>query len=171
MIIRTTASLAKRLKLKLGPTSEKSTTTLGDWYCNDVILNRRHFILGVSSNSRVALLIHAAPYSSFFKRLPVAIHQLAVAIGVNEEGLKSELVAMASVTLAKTEDRSIIGSMTDYRRNLEYMIEARRLDLDDLISISLRLSSIPCLVMEPSFPQDMALIKFGQNPQKHLVEF
>ncbi len=169
MIIRPTASLAKRLKLKLAATSEKSTTALGDWYCNNVILGRRHFILGVSSASRIAVLIEAAPYAAFPARMSAAINELALAIGIHKVALELEVSEMSTSAFAKTEDRSIIGSMNDYRRHLEYMSAAHALDLKNLLSVSLRLSSIPCLVMKPSFPQDAAFLRFGQAPKRKSI--
>lgn len=169
MIIRPTASLAKRLKLKLSPTGEKSTTVLGDWYSNEVVLDRRQFILSVSSTSRLAVLLAAAPYSTFAKRLPEAIAEVALAVGVQNANVDSELLEMSEVILAKADNRSITGSMNDYKRHLQRLNQTDRTELDSLISISLWLSSIPCLVMKPAFPTEAALKLFGQKPQKKFI--
>lgn len=170
VIIRPTLSLAKRLKLKLGPTAEKSTTRLGDWYAIDLVLNRRQFILSVSSTTRLGVMIEAAPYLSFPTRLPNKISELILEIGVKDASVTSELTEMKEVTFAKTEDRSIIGSMNDYRRHLHHMVQVGRFDLNNPISMSLWLSAMPSLVMEAVFPQDATLMAFGQPPLKKLVK-
>jgi hypothetical protein len=164
LILRPTLSLAKRMKVKLEPSTGVSTTRLGDWYAVDLVLNRRQFVLAVSSESRLGIVISAAPYSTIRSRLPDAVSQVLAAMGVPAEKIAAESERMGEVRLAKTKDRSIIGSMNDYCKHLTYMAQIRRLDLSDLISMSLWISAIPSLVMEPAFPQDAALMLFDQPP-------
>lgn len=106
VIIRPTASLAKRMKVKLTPTDVEPTTRLGDWYAMDIVLSKNQFILCVSSTSRLSVVLEAAPYASFPKRLSVALGAVLRSIGVSGSDSEDEINRMSDVVLAKTVDRS-----------------------------------------------------------------
>lgn len=121
LIIRPTASLAKRMKVKLEPSFAESTTALGDWYAVDLVLNRKQFVLAVNSKSRLGLVLAAAPYVSFPERLLQRLQEVLNSYEVPKEKIEAEIHSMSEFVLAKTLDKSILGSMNDYRKNLEYM--------------------------------------------------
>ena len=133
MIIRPTASLAKRMKIKLMPTDQKSTTRLGDWYAVDFVLNRKQFILCVSSESRLAVVMEAAPYAMFPNRLCDAVTEVIRAIGLKETFIQEERCQMDEYVLAKTQNKSILGSMNDYRVQLEALDHTDRLSYNDTL--------------------------------------
>ncbi len=138
---------------------------MGDWYAVDLVLNRRQFILAVSSESRIAVVVPAAPYSTFPSRLPVAVADVLVSMQVTAANIASEVNEMQDIFLAKTESRSIIGSMNDYRKHLEMMAELGRLNIDHPHMMSLRLSGTPSLVMPGVWPQKVTMKLFGQPEQ------
>ncbi len=72
IIIRPTASLAKRMKVRLKPDVGSSSTRLGDWYAMDIVIDRQQYILCTSEKSRLPIVISAAPYATFPSRLPMA---------------------------------------------------------------------------------------------------
>ena len=163
-VIRPTQSLGKRMGLKLTSTPSTSTTRLGDWYATDLVLNRRQFVLSVSGKTRIAVLTKAAPYSTFPERLPSAISEVLLALGISAENVAAEMKEMNGIHLAKTESRSIIGSMVDYCKHLQFVAEARRFNLEDPVTISFWLSAIPSLVMEEVFPDKATFKAFDQPP-------
>lgn len=170
VIIRPTASLAKRMRVKLeSAPAPSSTTRLGDWYALDVVLHRRQFILAVNSESRTAVVIPAAPYASFPARLPGAIAEVLGEMGVKPESIQNELEEMIEVALAKTDNRSVVGTLKDYRKHLEFMADAGRLNMHSPIDMSLRLCGIPSLVMPGTWPQDVTLKLFEQPPSNKRV--
>ena len=89
IIIRPTASLAKRMRVKLLGNDVTSTAQLGDWYANDIVLNRKQFTLCASSTSRLAVILDAAPYATFPDRLSDAVLKIFEQEPARQELLKS----------------------------------------------------------------------------------
>lgn len=164
IIIRPTVNLAKRMKIKLQPTTDKSDSLLGDWYAIDLVLNRKQFILCVSSLSRLAVVMEAAPYANFPERLCDAVAEVLRAIGVEESSIQTERSRMDKFTLAKTENKSILGTINEYRFQLDHIDRLGRLDLNDTLKMSLSLSKMISLVLPDGYPRDATLKLFGQNP-------
>jgi len=63
----------------------------------------------------------------------------------------------------------MIGTMNEYRKHLKYMADVGALGLDDLHSLSLKISATPSLVMPGVWPQDVTMGIFGDAPMKKLV--
>lgn len=166
MIIRTTASLAKRMKIKLGSTDQKSSTKMGDWYALDCVVARKQFIMCVSSLTRLVVVLEAAPYAQFPERICDAVTEVLKAIGVNNFSIKEERNQMYEFSLAKTDNKSILGTMNDYRYQLESWHQADRMNLNDTLAMSIYLSETPSLVLPDTWPTDAALKCFGQSPPK-----
>lgn len=72
----------------------------------DIVLSKNQFILCVSSTSRLSVVLEAAPYASFPKRLSVALGAVLRSIGVSGSDSEDEINRMSDVVLAKTVDRS-----------------------------------------------------------------
>jgi hypothetical protein len=85
------------------------------------------------------------------------------ALGVDAEGVSHELRAMSEVRLGRTVDRSVLGSLNDYVRLLDW--EDR--DLTPL-QVSVRLSETPCIAMD-LFPDAATrmLLKSHSKPAPH----
>ena len=164
IVIRPTADLAKRMKVKLSTADEQSSTLLGDWYALDLVLDRQQYILCVSENGRLPLVLRAAPYTNFHKRLPSAIADLLYGIGVPREKAEQEISKMENSVLAKTVNRSVLGSMNECRFSLQAHAQAGRLQHDPL-RMSLWLADLISLVLPPDYtPKDAVLRLFGEPP-------
>ena len=166
IIIRPTASLAKRMKVKLDGNDETSTTRMGDWYANDIVLNRKQFILCASSTSRLAVILDAAPYVTFPDRLSDAVTGVLRAIGVDESKIQEERIHMNGFKIAKTANKSILGSLNEYKFQLEAFSQMGRLNFNDTLEMSLSLSKMISLVIPEGYPKDAALKFFGQESSK-----
>lgn len=163
LILRPTASLAKRMKLKLSKTDLTSDTALGDWYALDFILSRKQFIMCTSQKSRLAVIMKAAPYVTFPNRIQNAVGDVLKFIGVSDLNIEAEKNKMSKFVIAKTEDRSILGTMNDYRFQLEFNDHSGRLDLNNPLLMSKHLSKMISLVLLEGYPMDAALKLFGQE--------
>ncbi len=161
--IRPTAKLAKRMGVKLQSTNQTSTTVLGDWYAHSVVFESKQLILCISSTTRFCLVMKAAPYASFPQRFPKALEELLLAIGVKEESVQKELGEMKDIILAKTIDRSILGSLTDNKQCLEYTQYRGFLNSNDPLSMSLEISENGTLRIPEFIPKDRVLKFFGQE--------
>jgi len=149
VILRPTASLAKRMKVKLQPSDQSSSTRLGDWYALDIVLSRKQFILCVSSKSRLAVVLEAAPYATLPDRLSDAVTEVLREIGVSEGMIQEERAEMAQVVLAKTLNKSILGTMNDYRFQLEWADQVDKFRLEETLKMSMYLGKIISLAFEP----------------------
>lgn len=161
LVIRPTASLARKMGTRLETDAEASTTVMGDWYANGLVLSRKQYILCMSEKARLPLLLAAAPYSSFHERLIPAIGDLLLAIGVPNDKVERELGEMESGCLAKTESRSLLGSMTEIAYQCEAYDRDGHFDHTDLLAMSIWAADIISLVLEAYTPKEAALHLFG----------
>lgn len=175
LVLRPTASLAKRMKLKLQKSEETSSGRLGDWYANDIILNRKQYILCVSENARLSVLLNAAPYATWPTRLATPLKELLLGIGVDEDAVEKELAQMSEIKLAKTRSRSVLGSIRDVSLNLQaFEMQGRLLDtraatfwLADMISLILPLGTPKNTVLSILAPRMAKIIPL--HPQGETV--
>lgn len=161
LVLRPTASLAKRMKVKLVERKEKSTTRLGDWYALDVIIGRKQYILCVSEHGRLPVLLEAAPYAEFPERLLQETAEILRAIGISETKISSEINEMKISVLAKTANRSILGSMNEYRFMLETTYKVGQFDSERPQELSLYLADMISLILPDGTPKWTALKIFS----------
>jgi len=153
VIIRPTATLAKRARVQPETKlTSKSSTRLGDWYALDFVIQRRQYILCLSENARLSVVLSAAPYSTFFVRLLHSLKKILKALGVEQGEIDLELDEMKKVAFAKTLNRSIIGSLNEARRMLEGEADIGRFQQEDLIAEALYLADVPSSVLSRVFP-------------------
>jgi len=57
VVLRPTARLALKLRMRLAEFNHQSTTRLGDWYATDLNLGRRRLVICVSELSRLAVVL------------------------------------------------------------------------------------------------------------------
>ena len=143
------------MKVKLPSGAGVSSTKLGDWY---PVFNSevRQFILAVSSKTRLGVVLNAAPFASFPQRLPGAVLELLISIGVPEPIARQETGEMVESRLLKTEDRSIVGTLNEYRFQLEAWASYTREDLSQTLNMSLHLSKTISLKLPEGYPRDAA---------------
>lgn len=150
--IRPTSNLAKRMHIKLGLENSKPTTRLGDWHAMELSIFRQQMILCVSENGRLPVLMPAAPYSEFQNRLPLRLAEVLMDIGIHRELINDELKRMTEYQIAKTNNRSVVGTMKDYRDHIIYKQEYDRTQIYSFLEGSIYLAETPCLKMEHTFP-------------------
>jgi hypothetical protein len=66
-------------------------------------------------------VLDAAPYASIPERLPPAVGALLERIGPPREAIEREIAAMRTISIAKTNSRSVLGSLNEY----EWMLRCR----------------------------------------------
>ena len=159
------------MKIKLPVNTSTSSGKLGDWYCADIQLSKRQFIIAVSGTTRLAVLMEAAPYATFPTRLSLSIAQVLKTFEVPQHIIEQEISSAGEIALGKTDNRSILGSLNDYCGHLRFISDSGQLDLSNLADVSAWLSSIPSLVMEAVFPYEAARELFGLEKDKRQCHF
>jgi Domain of unknown function (DUF6933) len=137
----------RRLFRDLPPSSEPaatSDTALGDWYVNRLVVDRRPLLLLVSSTSLLSLLVPARDVRALPDHLPRLIGSRLRRLGVGEELIRPELAAMTPVVVAPTVDRSVMGTVVDFAKDIPYRLEIGGWDDSTLPFVEARLAETPC---------------------------
>ena len=118
-----------------------STTTLGDWYAT-ALFWRPHVALFVNERTRLPVFVSLAPAKTLVSRFVTHLAVVLAVHGVDPRFIGSELAHMTEHRLAKTANRSVVGTMTEF----SFLAEAARAHdgVDDLLALSLRLAGTPC---------------------------
>jgi hypothetical protein len=162
--IRPTQSLAKRMKIRLSESRTQSTTILGDWFAQDFVFEKRQLIFCMSENGRLPVIMPAAPYSQFPNRLADQVLHVLHEIGVESSKAKREWNQMLEFSVAKTNNRSVIGTMKQLRLDLEYSNPPGGLNREDPLSLSLFLArSAGTMTLSEFHPREAVLKLFGEQ--------
>jgi hypothetical protein len=149
--LRCTQKLAKRLKQPLEAVdSVQSDARLSEWTCHLVQFGRTQLIFCVNHQTLLTVLLPAAPAKTFPLRLRVALGKLLHGLGIDDEAVSAELQSFASYAFAKTNNRSVLGSLNDFARMAPHWIESN--DPAHLLSISLKMATVPCTPLSEIFP-------------------
>lgn len=154
LTIRPTQKLAKRLGVELLPEAAPSTTILGDWYCTLLYTRPKQLILAVSEKSRLPLLFPAAGTDLFEERLPAALGQTLLALGVPVSTIEKEQVEMSVETVyAKTASRSLLGTINEF----SFALDAYLPEGNSLLDATLWLADTPIRPMQWARPVDVVV--------------
>lgn len=110
---RCTQKLLRRWPELLEASPSPTTTVLGDWYCTTLNHRHRRLILGLAERSLLPVVVPAKELATFPGRLAEAVCRALDALAVPAKLLDQERSAMAEFALAKTNNRSILGSIRD----------------------------------------------------------
>jgi hypothetical protein len=140
VVIRCTQKLLRRL-----PPSEStdaiSTTRLGDWCGSLFNVGRIRVVLFISERSRLPVVLPARDLGNVATHLATGLKRVLETLGVCATVIRQELEAMTDVQFAPTNNRSLLGSINDFRNQLEWWME--EYPRDDWLGLSLKLAETP----------------------------
>lgn len=118
-----------------------STTVLGGWFAR-VLFWRPQVALFVNTTTLLPVFVPFSPAATVMERFRAGVDSVLNAHDVDRGFIDHELGEMRDVVLAKTNSRSVLGSMNDFI----FMAEAghERDRDDDLLALSMRLAHTPC---------------------------
>jgi len=114
--LRCTKRLLDRMKTSPNAELPSPSSRLGDWYAHTFIIRRTHDVLAVSERSLLPVVIPAAPIKTLVSRFLDGACDVMRAIGVHEDQLTGERRAMDEVTIGRTENRQVLGTINDFGR-------------------------------------------------------
>ncbi len=149
----------------------ESTTALGDWYANRLVVARQPILLLVSANSLLAALVPARDVRGLPSRLATLVGGRLRRLGVREGLVEAEVRAMESVSVAKTSDRSVLGTMNEFVRAIPFYMDPGYHVGPTLEFAEGRLEETPCRASksfdECIFPDrktvELLELKWGRN--------
>ena len=121
-----------------------SDTALGDWYVNRLVVDRQPLLILLSSRSLLSILTPARNVRSLPGRLPDLVASRLRRLGIAQRLIDAEITAMATVNIAKTADRSVLGVMVDFAKDIPYHLEIDGWDETTLPFVEARLAETPC---------------------------
>ncbi|HEY6358471.1 MAG TPA: hypothetical protein VIX35_09515 [Vicinamibacterales bacterium] len=125
IVFRCTRALLNRLPGPVTAEPARSTTALGDWYVNLIVAKPGWLLLAVSAHSRLPVVLPARPLTSMTTRFQDALNRVLHDLGIAEDVIAAERRAMADVALAKTIDRHVVGSLTEFGHAVRFALEDR----------------------------------------------
>lgn len=141
----------------LGP----PTTVLGDWYANVLFCRPQRLAVCVSDVTLLPVVLPASPAATLPERLPQALAELLLAIGVAPQAVRAEVERMQPCTVGRTASRRILGSLNGYMAMLEHILKRAPRRPDSPLGLSLWLAETPSLVLEGTFPADVTRARLG----------
>ena len=145
----------KKMLDRVGPATTdpatQSTTRMGSWYATPLFW-RPQVSLFVNEPTRLPVLVHLAPSGSVVRRFVDVLAAVLDELGLPHALIAEEVDEMADYRIAKTANRSVLGSMNDFT----FLADAygRGESPEDLLRLSLRLAGTPCgpLMDRSGFP-------------------
>ena len=159
LILRPTQKLAKRLHCTITPTTESSTTRLGDWYANLYYMGSIPFVLCISAESRLPVIVSAKEMPNFGRRFQSALRTILRTIVVVDPVIDAELAAMQPIIYAKSEDRSLLGTLNDFGQILNYH-EFDPFDATQCYQLALHLAEPRCAPLGMRSPVEVTQALF-----------
>lgn len=158
VVLRATQKLLKSWQVTVED-GDESSTALGDWYCNRIVVDRRHLVLLISARSRLAILTSGRDVRTLPSRLPDLVAARLGRLGIAERLIRLEVNAMSVVRVGRTQDRSLTGQMVDFAKAIPYYLPVNAWNELTLGLAEDRLAETPCLCArsfaEVIFPVDM----------------
>jgi hypothetical protein len=136
-----TAKLRERLKQPLSDTRSPTTTRLGDWYATALFWKPQVALL-VNERTLLPVLLPLAPAATLPERIAPAVAQVLQRHGIARDEIERDVREMAEVEIAKTANRSVVGTMNEF----EFLAEVYRdhSGIADLPELAMRLADTPC---------------------------
>ena len=145
-----TAKLRERLKQPLSDAMVLPSTELGDWYAT-ALFWRPQLALIVNEHTLLpVLLLLLAPASTLPERVAAAVAQVLQMHGIGQDFIMREVAAMAEVEIAKTANRSVVGTMNEFAFEAEVYRDHR--GMTDPVQLAMRLAEMPCGAIKGNSP-------------------
>jgi hypothetical protein len=136
-----TQRLRDRLKRPLASEVPTASTVLGDWYAT-VLFWKPQLVLLVNERTLLPALMPLAPAGTLLERVGPELRRVLGAHGIDPAFIEHEVAAMAQVVVAKTGNRSVVGTMTEFA--FEAKVYRELGDAADVIGLAIRLAETPC---------------------------
>jgi hypothetical protein len=166
VVLRCTRRLLDRLKLDDNLSDAESSPKLGDWYGNVLQLGRRQYLLFVSEQTRLPVVIPIREARHLATILPDTVCAVLAVIGVPDQDIADERARMSEIAFGRTRNRSVLGTMTDYAIMARH-VDARRAEPETPAELMRFLAQTPILPLNGARPIDLTLAAFAvtQRPE------
>jgi len=144
-----TAKLRERLKQPLSDAMVLPSTELGDWYASALFWQPQLALL-VNERTLLPVLLPLAPAKTLTERIGPAVSQVLQMHGIDRDFIMREVAAMAEIEIAKTANRSVVGTMNEFAFQAEVYRDHR--GMTDPLQLAMRLAEMPCGAIKGNSP-------------------
>lgn len=157
-LIKCTAKLLKELKQDPVANVEPLRGIVGGWHANLLITARRKCVLVANDKTLYSIFIPSLKKPDFIDFAEVFRHHLFKNLlheGLAQDEIDVVLHELRTILFAKTNNRSVLGSMNDLKFHLEFYIRSfGGLDRSPIYELNHRLNRIPFSVIDGHYPID-----------------
>lgn len=148
VILRPLRKLSRVLPASSEPLAS-SDTALGDWYVNRLVVDKQPLLLLLSAKSLLSIVTRARTVRTLPLRLSELVRGRLQRLGLAANLVECEVAAMTPVTVGRTTDRSVLGTMVDFTRLIPNYLDVGAWDDDTLTAVAARLEETPCHATRP----------------------
>jgi hypothetical protein len=125
VLFRLTKKAAAKLRLEV-VANESHHASMIEWYCNLVVVQRRHFFLFTQATTLFSFWIPAAGIkgAEFGRAFREGARDVLAGSGIHERDVE-KMVDHVPDVYGKAADRGVIGSMVDFAKMVEYVADDR----------------------------------------------
>jgi hypothetical protein len=139
LVVRVTKKLLDRVGPPDLDDGEQSDTLLGQWYAT-ALFWRPQVALFVNEPTLLPVLVPLAPAATLLARLPEHLATVLTERSAPKTIIDGEVRRMTERRIAKTDNRSVTGVMTEFVR----LAEVFHRDGQELPELAARLARVPC---------------------------
>jgi len=163
LTFRCTQRVLRRLGIETIADAPVSTTRLGDWYINLLLVRRHRLLIFVSEPTLLSVFVPIKELSTLIPRFRRGLAEVLQALGAPTRAIEAEISDMETVAFAATVNRSVLGSMNDLIFQAKWELERDPQQM--LLELGLRLSQIPCKPLGYRYPREAAMARLaGERP-------
>ena len=118
-VLRCTAKLLKAMKATPVESPLAPSNRLGEWTANLIRYGRKAYVLAANENTRLGLMIDAAPYAGIPQRFADQLHRSLLALGVAQEQAEVEAAASRPTAFARSNSASVLATINRYGLDME----------------------------------------------------
>ena len=152
---RCTRRLIAKLQAPIVNDPPEPTTRLGDWYGNVLFSGHHRFLMFVSERSLLPVLMPLRERNQLLPNFRARLAELLLHLCIPEKDVTKELSEMAEVVIARTANRSLLGTMNDFTQNVKAYLQMH--DDISLLDLELRLAGTPCGPNVYRYPNELAI--------------
>ncbi len=130
------------------------TTHLGDWYGNVLFSVHHRLIIFVSEQSLLPVIMPLRERKQLLPSFRSRLSELLFHLDVSEKVVSLELAEMRSVSIARTANPSVLGTMNDFIKSAKIYIQMHE-DFS-LLDLELWLAETPCGPKVYRYPNKLA---------------
>jgi len=145
----------RKLLQRVGPPVAECapwTTRLGDWYARPVAVGHQRYVLLIGEHSRLPAVMPGRDGKHLARNFPDALARVLASLGIDASAAEREVEATGEALIAKTESRSLLGTLTDFSFPLIWQLQDE--PAADLVEAAIKLSRTPVRALGPAGSPD-----------------